>query len=86
MAINMYDLSQHFVVPWTRGTGCSVALLMDANPKPAELVLSHVWGGSVLETYGMLQRVSGPDGRLPRETRIFFCAFSLSLRSATRFS
>lgn len=43
--INTYDLNDHFVKPWTRGTGNSIALLMNPKPKPAELMLSHAWAG-----------------------------------------
>ena len=39
--INMYDVKDHFIVPYTKGTGCSVALLMDPDPAPVQLMLSH---------------------------------------------
>ena len=40
--VTMHDLCTHFVKPWTAGTGCSVALLMNGNqePSPVEAFLS----------------------------------------------
>ena len=39
--VSGYDVCEHFVKPWTRGTGCSVSLLMNPTPKRAELMISH---------------------------------------------
>ena len=75
--INMYDVNDHFVKPWTRGTGCSIALLMNATEQlPAEGMLSHAWAGSVLETHNCLQNMI-MHSRVPSEARFFFCVFSL---------
>ncbi|CAE8592040.1 unnamed protein product [Polarella glacialis] len=51
--ITMYDICEK---PWTEGTGCSIALLMNtAEQLPVEGMLSHAWAGSVVETYNCLQ-------------------------------
>lgn len=76
-AITMYDLNYHFVESWTAGTGCSVALLMNATEQlPAEGMLSHAWRGSVVETYNCLQNMVNHYG-VPPTARFFFCAFSV---------
>eukprot|EP01038_Epipyxis_sp_PR26KG_P015854 gene15854-21483_t len=74
--INMYDLVEHFVIPWTKGTGSSVALLMNAIPAEAELMISHAWGGSVIETYNALQYMVN-HCKVPGTAKIFFCALCL---------
>ena len=39
--VNGYQLCNNYVKPWTRGTGCSVSLLMNATPLLAEVMISH---------------------------------------------
>ena len=75
--ITMYDINDHFVKPWTRGTGCSIALLMNAGqPLPAEGMFSHAWAGSVVETYNCLQNMVNHH-RVPATARFFFCTLSM---------
>ena len=41
--VSMYDISKHFVVPWSKGTGCGLSTLMSpAGGQDAQLMLSHV--------------------------------------------
>jgi len=77
--INMYDVKDQFVVPWTRGTGNSIALLMNKVHRVVELMISHAWGGSVIETHnGLLNLVSRMgDVKVPTSASIFFCTFSM---------
>lgn len=71
-AITMYDVKDHFVVPWSRGTGCSVALLLNhQRPKHVDLMLSHAWAGSVVETYNCLQSLVNVHG-VPSSAGVFF--------------
>jgi len=77
--ISMYDVNEHFVKPWTAGTGSSIALLMNATSKehqPVELMLSHAWAGSVIETYNCLQNLCN-NHDVHSSTPIFFCVFSM---------
>ena len=75
--ISMRDINEHFVVPWSRGTGCSIALLMNAaQQSEAECMLSHSWDGSVVETYNCLQNMVNHQG-VPKAARIFFCTLSM---------
>lgn len=75
--ITMYDVNDHFVKPWTQGTGCSIALLMNtAEQLPVEGMFSHAWAGSVVETYNCLQNMVNHSG-VPSTARFFFCTFSM---------
>ena len=75
--ITMYDVNDHFVKPWTQGTGCSIALLMNAAEQlPVEGMLSHAWAGSLVETYNCLQNMVNHSG-VPSTARFFFCTFSM---------
>ena len=75
--ITMYDVNDHFVKPWTQGTGCSIALLMNtAEQWPVEGMFSHAWAGSVVETYNCLQNMVNHSG-VPSAARFFFCTFSM---------
>ena len=61
--ITMYDVNDHFVKPWTKGTGCSIAILMNKSKQlPVEGMLSHAWAGSVVETYNCLQNMVNHSG------------------------
>lgn len=77
--VSMYDVNDHFVKPWTKGTSNSIALLLNLDVeehKPAALMISHAWGGSVLETYNFLQNLCNQEN-VPFTTPIFFCVFSI---------
>lgn len=69
--VNMYDINTHFIKPWTMGTGCSVACLMDDHQGPVDLMVSHAWSGSVLESLASIKTIMSMYF-LPKETRIFF--------------
>ena len=74
--MNLYEVVNSLVKPWTRGTGNSIALLLNnSNPKKAEVMVSHAWNGAIFETLVSLQ------GKLEvlelsEETVCWFCAFS----------
>jgi hypothetical protein len=78
--VNMHDIVTYFVKPWTAGTGCSIALLMNSKnecpPRKVELMISHAWSGSVFETYNSLQYIVN-HGKVPVDTPLFFCALCL---------
>ena len=90
--ITMRDLAVHFLLPWTHGTGCSIAVLMSAlgggidseeadsheseDSEAAEAFVCHAWDGAVVETHAVLRQM----GRhMPLSTRIWMDAFSLYL-------
>jgi len=69
--VNMYDINVHFIKPWTSGTGCSIACLMDDNQGPVDLMVSHAWAGSVIESLASIKTIMTMY-LVPKETRIFF--------------
>ena len=67
----MYDINVHFIKPWTKGTGCSIACLMDDNQGPVNLMVSHAWAGSVIESLASIKTITTMY-HVPKETWIFF--------------
>ena len=57
-------------------TGSSIAVLMDGESKEVELMISHAWGGSVVETYNCLQNMVN-HCEIPQDAWMFFCTFSM---------
>jgi len=49
-----YHFCNDCVTPWTAGTGCSVALLLNPDPKEAQVMISHAWGQSMFEVHEIL--------------------------------
>jgi len=74
--INMYDIKAHFINPWTSGTGCSIACLMEGNQEPVELMVSHAWTGSVIESLASIKTITSMYF-VPKETLIFFDAMCM---------
>jgi len=51
----LYDVNSLFVIPWSRGFGCGVALLMNARaPLKAQVMISHAWAEDVEELVSSL--------------------------------
>ena len=71
--ITMDDVIVHFAEPWSRGTGCSIALLMNHDePQRVQIMLSRSWAGpSALSTYEGLVQL--PD----QQAAVFFSALCL---------
>ena len=74
--INMYDINVHFIKPWTSGTGCSIACLMEDNQGPVDLMVSHSWAGSVMESLNSIKTITTMY-LVPKETQIFFCTMCM---------
>eukprot|EP00933_Yihiella_yeosuensis_P009416 TRINITY_DN11531_c0_g1_i4.p1 TRINITY_DN11531_c0_g1~~TRINITY_DN11531_c0_g1_i4.p1 ORF type:complete len:109 (-),score=8.97 TRINITY_DN11531_c0_g1_i4:434-760(-) len=58
--VNLYQICDHFVKPWTRNCGNSIALLLNSSsPLKAEVMISHAWGEGIIETVSaVLQKAS----------------------------
>lgn len=80
--VNCYQICQHFVKPFTRGTGCGVSLLLNpVRPLSADIMISHTWAEDILEVQEVIQH------RVLREHHsqyspgddivIWFCLFAL---------
>ena len=71
------DVNDHFVKPWTKATGCSIAMLMNpTGQQPAEGMISHAWAGSVIESHNGLMNMVNHMG-VPPTARFFFCTLSM---------
>ncbi|CAK0859053.1 unnamed protein product [Prorocentrum cordatum] len=74
--VSAHDACDHFVKPWTRGTGCGVALNMNAAaPKEAQLMLSHTWAEDLTECAEALNAHCRRND-LSTSTCVWFCLFS----------
>ncbi|CAK0801114.1 unnamed protein product [Prorocentrum cordatum] len=75
--VNLYDMNKHFVIPWTRGTGCSVAVLMNKHtPLEAKVMLSHAWAEDMEECQEALNK-HFDDEHIAEDTAVWFCGFGL---------
>jgi len=73
--VTAHDINTHFTIPWTRGTGCSLALLLDSDPGRVQVMLSHSWSGSFQQTVNAVKTLITMHF-LPWDTMMFYCAFS----------
>jgi len=75
--VNLYDMNKHFVIPWTCGTGCSVAVLMNKDTRlEANVMLSHSWAEDMEECQEAVNN-HFDDEHIARDTAVWFCGFGL---------
>jgi len=73
---HMYDVNTLFVKPWTAGTGCGVAVLMNGDEGlDASLMFSHAWGEDVEECLNSVLRFS-ESRKVPDTVACWFCVFA----------
>lgn len=76
--VNLYDVVTSLVKPWTRNTGCGIALRM--NPKEvlkAELMVSHSWSECMDQCSEALSKFCARQKNLEDIAVIlWFCAFA----------
>eukprot|EP00933_Yihiella_yeosuensis_P078636 TRINITY_DN9030_c2_g1_i1.p1 TRINITY_DN9030_c2_g1~~TRINITY_DN9030_c2_g1_i1.p1 ORF type:complete len:540 (+),score=90.09 TRINITY_DN9030_c2_g1_i1:208-1620(+) len=74
--VNLYQITNEFVKPWTRNTGNSIALLMNKDkPMKASVMISHAWGECMIEAMAaVLGRAS--TSQMSLDTGVWFCAFA----------
>ena len=71
--VNLYQVCDSFVKPFSRGTGCGVSLLYNNDtPLHAEVMISHCWAEDTLEIQEAIYDLSArePDGE---SLVIWFC-------------
>jgi len=74
--VSMTDINRLFVIPWTKGTGCSLSVLMSQEKETAAgLMVSHAWDEDVEELRQALVRYVD-EKRIASDTAIWFCVFS----------
>ncbi|CAJ1365211.1 unnamed protein product [Effrenium voratum] len=74
--VDMYKICKYFVKPWTRGTGNSVALLLNSQPLAAELMISHAWAEDIDECSEALM-LHFARYKIMEATACWFCVFSM---------
>jgi len=75
--VTFYHIVDAFVKPWTDGIGSSVSLLLNNHrPLKAELLISHAWGESVVETMSAVLSRAFSMG-LTLDAVVWFSAFSM---------
>jgi len=74
--INLYQICDTYVKPWTRNLGNSISLLMNGKkPLKAEVMISHAWGEDIIESMmGVLGKASISGMSL--DTVVWFCTFA----------
>merc|ERR1711904_666619 len=65
--VNGYQFNENFVIPLTAGTGSSIALLMNEEPRDVEVMLSHSWAEDIEQAQQAI------TSHLDANTAIFFC-------------
>lgn len=74
--VNLYQVCDNFVKPWTRGLSNSVALLLNAKrPLRAQIMISHAWGECLLQTMMAILGKCSVLG-VTLDTAIWFCTFA----------
>lgn len=74
--ITLYKAVDSFVKPWTRGTGCGIALRMnEGGPWNAELMISHCWAECLSEAAEALHNYAA-QAKLQSSVALWFCAFA----------
>lgn len=67
-----YALCKTFVKPWTAGTGCGVALLLNNEvPIEADVMVSHSWGEDMTEAQLALN-----SAKIPEAMAVWFCIYA----------
>ena len=73
--VNGHQVNNAFVKPFTRGTGCSVALLYNnGEPIDADVMISHTWNEDMDQVEEAINDMSQRDGR-GDDLAIWFCIF-----------
>lgn len=74
--VNLYQICNKFVKPWTRNLGNSIALLLNAEkPLKAEVMISHAWGEDIVQTVVAVLGRASISG-ISLETPVWFCTFA----------
>lgn len=76
---NMYELCTRFIKPMTNGTGLSLALLYNPQPRPANIFISHSWAEGFLAFVANLESGAGGSQRpLRKDDVAWICTFAVN--------
>eukprot|EP00438_Fugacium_kawagutii_P003421 Skav211335 [mRNA] locus=scaffold3120:184194:185573:+ [translate_table: standard] len=74
--VNLYEVVSSLVKPWTRNTGCSIALRMNPEePQVAKLMVSHSWLECMDQCSEALNKYCTRQ-KLLKAVILWFCAFA----------
>lgn len=74
--VNLYQMVNEYVKPWTSNLGNSIALLMNnATPLKSETMLSHAWAEDMIEAMVAVLSKASISG-MHFKTVVWFCAFA----------
>lgn len=73
--VNMHEVNSEFVIPWTRGTGCGIALLMNNRGLSTTIMLSHAWSEDMEECQEAVNEFF-QEKQLSSDQVLWFCTFS----------
>lgn len=74
--VNLYQLCDEFVKPFTRSTGCGVSLLYNNDaPLQAQVMISHCWAEDILEVQEAIWDLAFENPMGPR-LQVWFCIFA----------
>lgn len=74
--VNLYQICDTFVKPWTRNLGNSIALLLNGDrPLKAEVMISHAWGEDIIESVVSVVGKMTAIG-MTLDTTVWFCTFA----------
>merc|ERR1719265_2829627 len=81
--VNLHDLNEHALIPWTAESRCSVALLLNPQGLPAEFMLSHAWGEDIDELEQALELCIAQRCDEFKDPGIWICWLTLYQAKAT---
>lgn len=73
--VNMHDMNEHFVIPWSARSGCGLALLLNKQGLDARLMCSHAWSENVDECQEAVN-TTAKDQNLCAGLSMWFCTFA----------
>lgn len=74
--VNLYHICNHYVKPWTRNLGNSIALLMNnSKPLKAQVMISHAWDECIIESMVAVLGRAAVIG-MSLDDVIWFCTFA----------
>eukprot|EP00930_Biecheleria_cincta_P104558 TRINITY_DN9690_c0_g1_i8.p1 TRINITY_DN9690_c0_g1~~TRINITY_DN9690_c0_g1_i8.p1 ORF type:complete len:533 (-),score=138.71 TRINITY_DN9690_c0_g1_i8:119-1717(-) len=73
--VNMHDVNKHFVQPWSVGSGCGLALLLNQQGLDAEIMCSHAWAEDVDQCQEAVNLIAQEEALCVR-SGMWFCTFA----------
>jgi len=75
--VNLYDLNDRALIPWTAKSSCSMALLLNPGGLPAKLMFSHAWGEDIEELEEAIDTCIREHGMEGEDPSLWICWLSI---------